>query len=319
MFELVCPLKPSASMSGTNLLIACRKRRIKCGEERPVCINCTKSKRNCEGYNQRVVFKHPSGAPHLAGHTSGSAGPVPLAPSLTPGWNASFSYPYTDSPPPWDHFATARPTYDQSYASSASGLQTSSAFGRDPNHQGHPRQPDSIIHGVGSAATVGWDTQTVPVHPFDYGTDTTLPGSLPASYDEPSPRLNQNTNPYTQALASQPYQSFQTKHPFTIDHSQSLRSDTHESTQPESGHPLSSNITQAQNFVPAPVSRQRSFASDDWQKVSPPSATAPNGKTFAFGDTFDPERDLTVQPIKQEFVRPGKQNNLQQVEPWSLG
>lgn len=37
--------------------LTCRKRRIKCGEERPICSNCIKSKRQCEGYNQRVVFK----------------------------------------------------------------------------------------------------------------------------------------------------------------------------------------------------------------------------------------------------------------------
>ncbi|KAF8242977.1 hypothetical protein K440DRAFT_590254, partial [Wilcoxina mikolae CBS 423.85] len=32
--------------------LTCRKRRIKCGEERPTCNNCIKSKRVCEGYNQ---------------------------------------------------------------------------------------------------------------------------------------------------------------------------------------------------------------------------------------------------------------------------
>ena len=42
--------------------IACRRRRIKCGEERPTCQNCHKSKRQCEGYNQRVVFKDPLSA-----------------------------------------------------------------------------------------------------------------------------------------------------------------------------------------------------------------------------------------------------------------
>jgi hypothetical protein len=41
--------------------LTCRKRRIKCGEERPTCGNCIKSKRQCEGYNQRVVFKTPLG------------------------------------------------------------------------------------------------------------------------------------------------------------------------------------------------------------------------------------------------------------------
>ncbi|RDL38855.1 uncharacterized protein BP5553_03195 [Venustampulla echinocandica] len=39
--------------------LTCRKRRIKCGEERPTCHNCTKSRRQCEGYNQRVIFKDP--------------------------------------------------------------------------------------------------------------------------------------------------------------------------------------------------------------------------------------------------------------------
>jgi RNA recognition motif-containing protein len=41
--------------------LTCRKRRIKCGEEKPTCSNCIKSKRQCEGYNQRIVFKDPIG------------------------------------------------------------------------------------------------------------------------------------------------------------------------------------------------------------------------------------------------------------------
>ncbi|KAK8051318.1 hypothetical protein PG993_002703 [Apiospora rasikravindrae] len=42
--------------------LTCRKRRIKCDEGRPTCNNCIKSKRQCEGYNQRVIFKEPLGA-----------------------------------------------------------------------------------------------------------------------------------------------------------------------------------------------------------------------------------------------------------------
>ncbi|KAL8653210.1 MAG: hypothetical protein Q9226_003941 [Calogaya cf. arnoldii] len=42
--------------------LTCRRRRIKCGEERPTCNNCVKSKRNCEGYTPRVIFKDPLGA-----------------------------------------------------------------------------------------------------------------------------------------------------------------------------------------------------------------------------------------------------------------
>ncbi|KAF2477623.1 uncharacterized protein BDR25DRAFT_2571 [Lindgomyces ingoldianus] len=41
--------------------LTCRKRRIRCGEERPVCCNCIRAKRQCEGYNQRVTFKSPTG------------------------------------------------------------------------------------------------------------------------------------------------------------------------------------------------------------------------------------------------------------------
>ncbi|QIX01326.1 hypothetical protein AMS68_006843 [Peltaster fructicola] len=40
--------------------LTCRKRRIKCGEERPMCKNCIKSRRHCDGYVQRVVFKPPT-------------------------------------------------------------------------------------------------------------------------------------------------------------------------------------------------------------------------------------------------------------------
>ncbi|KAF5237772.1 hypothetical protein FANTH_10647 [Fusarium anthophilum] len=36
--------------------LTCRKRRIKCDEGRPICSNCIKSKRHCEGYNQLISF-----------------------------------------------------------------------------------------------------------------------------------------------------------------------------------------------------------------------------------------------------------------------
>jgi hypothetical protein len=39
--------------------LTCRKRRLKCGEERPACKNCFSSKRHCEGYNQRTIFQSP--------------------------------------------------------------------------------------------------------------------------------------------------------------------------------------------------------------------------------------------------------------------
>ncbi|KAI9839296.1 MAG: hypothetical protein M1819_003291 [Sarea resinae] len=54
-------LKSSRKRTKTGCL-TCRKRRIKCGEEKPICNNCVKSKRNCEGYSQRVIFKDPLNA-----------------------------------------------------------------------------------------------------------------------------------------------------------------------------------------------------------------------------------------------------------------
>ncbi|KAK1779139.1 hypothetical protein QBC45DRAFT_326623 [Copromyces sp. CBS 386.78] len=42
--------------------LTCRKRRIKCDEAKPICNNCTKSKRQCDGYNRRLTFKEPLGS-----------------------------------------------------------------------------------------------------------------------------------------------------------------------------------------------------------------------------------------------------------------
>lgn len=53
---------PSPSLRQDSPVLACRKRRIKCGEERPTCANCIKSKRSCEGYAPRLTFKDPLGA-----------------------------------------------------------------------------------------------------------------------------------------------------------------------------------------------------------------------------------------------------------------
>ncbi|KAB5572394.1 fungal transcriptional regulatory-like protein [Coniochaeta sp. 2T2.1] len=44
--------------------LTCRRRRIKCDEAKPRCTNCTKSRRVCEGYNQRITFKEPVSSYH---------------------------------------------------------------------------------------------------------------------------------------------------------------------------------------------------------------------------------------------------------------
>ncbi|KAL7627647.1 hypothetical protein AAE478_001840 [Parahypoxylon ruwenzoriense] len=60
--ENAAPKKPAVRKRTKTGCLTCRKRRIKCDEGRPTCNNCLKSKRQCEGYNQRVVFKDPLGA-----------------------------------------------------------------------------------------------------------------------------------------------------------------------------------------------------------------------------------------------------------------
>ncbi|KAI0387578.1 hypothetical protein F5Y04DRAFT_7692 [Hypomontagnella monticulosa] len=56
------PKKPVVRKRTKTGCLTCRKRRIKCDEGRPTCNNCLKSKRQCEGYNQRIVFKDPLNA-----------------------------------------------------------------------------------------------------------------------------------------------------------------------------------------------------------------------------------------------------------------
>ncbi|KIX02642.1 uncharacterized protein Z518_08584 [Rhinocladiella mackenziei CBS 650.93] len=50
--------------------LTCRKRRIKCGEEKPVCKNCIKSKRECAGYVQPLVYKQQTHGPPPTIHDS---------------------------------------------------------------------------------------------------------------------------------------------------------------------------------------------------------------------------------------------------------
>jgi hypothetical protein len=73
--------------------LTCRKRRIKCGEERPTCNNCIKSKRHCEGYNQRVIFKTPIG--DWPGLQAGAGGTLPFHNGMLPA-----AAPYQRAVPP---------------------------------------------------------------------------------------------------------------------------------------------------------------------------------------------------------------------------
>ncbi|KAG9257891.1 uncharacterized protein F5Z01DRAFT_307810 [Emericellopsis atlantica] len=66
--------------------LTCRKRRIKCDEQRPACNNCTKAKRECLGYE--VLFREHNGVNPLARAASATSSNPPspnhLASSQSP-------------------------------------------------------------------------------------------------------------------------------------------------------------------------------------------------------------------------------------------
>ncbi|TLD21249.1 hypothetical protein PspLS_08987 [Pyricularia sp. CBS 133598] len=65
--------------------LTCRKRRIKCDEQKPTCNNCIKSKRQCTYGSQRVIFKEPISA------YGGPYGPMGYQSVHGPGMNAQMA------------------------------------------------------------------------------------------------------------------------------------------------------------------------------------------------------------------------------------
>jgi hypothetical protein len=147
--------------------LTCRKRRIKCGEERPVCGNCVKSKRHCEGYIQRIVFK-PSGEPWPGMNQMGSTHiNIPISPhtmGLVPGYE------------PGQAFGT---------------LPSHAQYGIPLDEHGNPIQ---IMSHIGSPLELSSPQYQLPHFPFS--SPTLQPGLYAA---QPSPLLLQEhsvSNPY---------------------------------------------------------------------------------------------------------------------------
>ncbi|ROT38628.1 hypothetical protein SODALDRAFT_276984 [Sodiomyces alkalinus F11] len=155
--------------------LTCRKRRIKCDESKPICNNCTKSKRHCEGYNQRVIFKDPIGAFH-----AGNNGPVPYLPESSqhafPQLGNSQPNPSSQAPPlaaiaPKPRTGPDYPGYPRTVfveplaAQSSSSSSTSYAFPQPPSSSSPYRQPPP---SVSSSLT----PPLQPHHPYsDHGVE----------------------------------------------------------------------------------------------------------------------------------------------------
>lgn len=227
--------------------LTCRKRRIKCGEERPTCINCIKSKRNCEGYNQRVVFKQPIGEwPTNPSVVS----TLEYHSSLLPGSRPPAYRTQNHHENPMIHHPRPITQFDFSNVETGPvpGLDTSgqhvlvggqSPYPQDPNYQPPLQSPHHQLPTPTSATTSYFPTQPSPLHsqfPGHYGQEGSagyqmqqFPQSshyqqAPVSYDnhlsEQKPAVSEASQPASQAYQEQPmYQQARRASNIQEDHS----------------------------------------------------------------------------------------------------
>lgn len=163
--------------------LTCRRRRIKCGEERPVCKNCVKSKRHCDGYNQRVVFRPPTfefrPTPHGSAHITFQAGPLP---GPTAPYETELVYP--EAEPAGHSQLRPRPyEYHGPGPSSASHEQYSppphAPLRHDPMSQSHPQHPFVFSAGPGPLPAYAEHLRRGSQAPAQYGhPSTTLPSGF---------------------------------------------------------------------------------------------------------------------------------------------
>lgn len=206
--------------------LTCRKRRIKCGEERPTCANCIKSKRQCEGYNQRVIFKTPiENWPNHPGHVS----TIQYHTSMLPGTrNQPYRPPHSTAQPQESPLSSIQPRplshYDFSAVdpSSEAGLATPHqvilggphGYTQEKSYQQplpspHHQQPliSPHHHGQISPPAASYFPHSSPVHPTQlvhyghepsvgyqasphYGSSQTAYQQLPVSYDNNSEAIS---------------------------------------------------------------------------------------------------------------------------------
>lgn len=170
--------------------LTCRKRRIKCGEERPTCANCIKSKRQCEGYNQRVIFKppigdwpnHPGVVSTIQYHTSmlpGTRNPEYMAPQAGSRTQEHASAPLQPRPSVSFDMASMEtggslglPTNSQVPVGGSNSYSSENAYNQplpSPHHQQPLHSPHYLIQDPTSTT---YFSQPSPIHatfPASYG------------------------------------------------------------------------------------------------------------------------------------------------------
>lgn len=212
--------------------LTCRKRRIKCGEERPTCANCIKSKRQCEGYNQRVVFKPPIGDwPHHPGVVS----TLQYHNSMLPGSRATNYRPQSAPQPPENTLNSSQPRplasfdYAAENASPLGHLNTQvlasapQQYAQDSNFHHHQPPLHSPHHPPPTpTSTTSYFPQPSPAHPSfqgQYSHETTNLGyqelqrypqspyqQIPVSYDTPVDQKPSISRPSQEQVVYQHHQ-----------------------------------------------------------------------------------------------------------------
>src|ERR1700761_8398539 len=196
--------------------LTCRKRRIKCGEERPTCANCIKSKRHCEGYNQRIIFKtNMEGLPGVSTipyHTStipGSHHQFSRSPGYSPGDIFSMAPSHRHYGIPLDeygnpismapHFGSpsdlSTPQYHLPSFNSSSHQRSISGFYQVPHSPPEPMQ----ISGAAPFGPSQHPPQMSPLsppHQFMHGQDH---DNIPTQPFPPIPHRPAHTSPHETA------------------------------------------------------------------------------------------------------------------------
>lgn len=276
--------------------LTCRRRRIKCGEERPMCNNCVKSKRNCEGYTPRVIFKDPLGAYRPSANSSQASGHYfqPIAthhgvdshprqlqpasqlplPSIAPhpiqpehqGWAS------------WKSFSVAQPYHDESYNRS---------FDNPIYAQGDlpPRMLQQIARGNYSLDTspitpetatfgvhhTGLSSQHHPVHhpERDSGIDVNYPG-LPSEWSLSSTSSTTMPSSFPQPTSNHELPSSQVQG----------RTQTHPN--PQAGHPPRTSSLQTEHLHDP---NSEVGPDQNWSSYLPPAVRSRYGPTKHFSPT----------------------------------
>ncbi|KAF2442723.1 hypothetical protein P171DRAFT_48486 [Karstenula rhodostoma CBS 690.94] len=277
--------------------LTCRKRRIKCGEERPTCANCIKSKRQCEGYNQRVVFKppmgdwpnHPGVVTNLQYHNSmlpGSRAPTYRPSASSPQASEStltsiqprphFDY-QSETPPTLEH-----PNTQQAYT------RTAPSYAQDGSYSQPLASPQHQLPTPTSATS--YFAQASPAHAsFQAQYAQNAARYSPTQY-QTQPSHDQNGYPYgthSQAPLQQP-QGSSASYSQAYSLAASLADDSHSIYQP---------VQIPQHDMSSPVAYMPQHAVYD--SAAAPRAKEPPLRGFAGDDHVSPTQALDEAAVEE--------------------